>query len=270
MELINNSTVKLKDDLIKEIKKGSKISIAAASFSIYAFAELKKELKKIDELRFIFTESVFTKEKAKKEKREFDILHRQREKDLYGSEFEVKLRNEMTQKAIAKECAAWIREKVIFKSNITHDCMQGFMNVDDKTYSNINSFTTVDLGCEKGNHAYYIIQKLESPDSKSYLELFEDLWKDKERLQEVTDEVIENLTTVYNENSPEYLYFVTLYNIFSEFLEDISEDELPNELTGFKDSKIWKMLYNFQSDAVLGIINKLEKYNGCILADSVG
>lgn len=89
-------------------------------------------------------------------------------------------------------------------------------------------------------------------------------------LQEVTDEVIESITAAYNENSPDFIYFVTLYNIFNEFLENISEDVLPNEATGFKDSKIWGMLYNFQRDAALAIINKLEKYNGCILADSVG
>ena len=63
---------------------------------------------------------------------------------------------------------------------------------------------------------------------------------------------------------------MTLYNIFSEFLDDISEDVLPNEATGFKDSVIWNKLYNFQKDAALAIISKLEQYNGCILADSVG
>lgn len=106
--------------------------------------------------------------------------------------------------------------------------------------------------------------------STAYLQLFEQIWNDSSKLQEVTDEVIENITTVYNENSPDYLYFVTLYNIFNEFLEDVSEDVLLNEATGFKESKIWGMLYNFQKDAALAIINKLEKYNGCILADSVG
>ncbi|MEI6580405.1 MAG: DEAD/DEAH box helicase family protein, partial [Eubacteriales bacterium] len=74
----------------------------------------------------------------------------------------------------------------------------------------------------------------------------------------------------YRENPPEFIYFVTLFNIFNEFLEDVSEDVLPNEATGFKESAIWKKLYNFQKDAALAIINKLEKYNGCILADSVG
>ena len=270
MELINNTTKILRDDLAIEIKKGSKVSIAASCFSIYAFQELKKELQGIDELRFIFTSPTFTTEKAKKEKREFYIPRLNRERSLYGTEFEIKLRNELTQKAIARECAEWIRQKVTFKSNVTNEHMMGFINLDDKNYMPINGFTTVDLGCERGNNAYNMVQKTEVPFSTAYIELFESLWNDNTKLQEVTDEVIENITAAYNENSPDFIYFVTLYNIFNEFLEDVSEDNLPNEATGFKESKIWSMLYNFQKDAVLAIISKLEKYNGCILADSVG
>lgn len=270
LELIDNVNKTLKDDLIVEIQKDSKVSIAAACFSIYAFAELKKQLKNLDELRFIFTSPTFVQERAKKEKREFYIPRHERERNLYGSEFEVKLRNEMNQKAIAKECAEWIRKKAIFKSNITNENMMGFMNVDDKSYMPLNGFTTVDLGCERGNNAYYMVQKSEAPVSTAYLQLFEQIWNNDSKLQEVTNEVVDSITTVYNENSPDYIYFVTLYNIFNEFLEDVSEDVLPNEATGFKESKIWGMLYNFQQDAALAIINKLEKYNGCILADSVG
>ena len=270
MELIDNVNKTLRDDLRREIGSGSKVSIAAACFSIYAFQKLKDQLKTIEELRFIFTSPTFINEKPKKEKREFYIPRLNRERSLYGTEFEVKLRNELTQKAIAKECADWIRQKVTFKSNVTAENMMGFINVDDSNYMPINGFTTVDLGCERGNNAYTFIQKPGAPFSQAYLELFETLWNDSARMQEVTDEVIENISTAYNENSPDFIYFVTLYNIFNEFLEDISEDVLPNEATGFKDSKIWSMLYNFQKDAVLAIINKLEKYNGCILADSVG
>lgn len=270
MELINNTTKTLRDDLATEIKQGSKLSIAAACFSIYAFQELKKELQGIDELRFIFTSPTFTTEKAKKEKREFYIPRLNRERSLYGTEFEVKLRNELTQKAIAKECAEWIRQKVTFKSNVTNENMMGFINLDDKNYMPINGFTTVDLGCERGNNAYNMVQKTGTPFATAYIDLFESLWNDNVKLQEVTDEVIENITAAYNENSPDFIYFVTLYNIFNEFLEDVSEDNLPNEATGFKESKIWSMLYNFQKDAALAIISKLEKYNGCILADSVG
>ena len=270
MKILDNVNSTVRDDLAETLQEHSKVSVAAACFSIYAFQELKKELSDIDELRFIFTSPTFVTEKVKKEKREFYIPRLSRERSLYGTEFEVKLRNELTQKAIAKECAEWIKEKVKFKSNISNENMMGFMNVDDKNYMPIMGFSTVDLGCERGNNAYNMVQRTEAPFSNLYLELFENLWNDKSKLQDVTEEVIDSITVAYNENSPDFIYFVTLYNIFNEFLEDISEDVLPNEATGFKNSKIWNMLYNFQKDAALAIINKLEKFNGCILADSVG
>ena len=271
MKIIDNINNTVKNDLQAGINKGSKLSIAAACFSIYAYQELKNQLECIDELRFIFTSPTFITEKISKAQREFYIPRISRERSLYGTEFEVKLRNELTQKAIAKECASWIRKKVTFKSNVTQEQMMGFMTVDESTYMPINGFTTVDLGCERGNNAYYPVQKTESYENAQYfIKLFEQLWNDKKKFQEVTDVVIENITAAYRENAPEYIYFFALYNIFHEFLDDISEDELPNEATGFKESKIWGMLYNFQRDAVLAIISKLEKFNGCILADSVG
>ncbi|MBO7233874.1 MAG: DEAD/DEAH box helicase family protein [Paludibacteraceae bacterium] len=270
MELIDNIRKTLKDDFIQEISKGSKLSIAASCFSIYAFEELKEQLKDIDELRFIFTSPTFVTEKIDKKEREFYIPRLNRERNLYGSEFEIKLRNELSQKAIAKECAEWIRKKACFKSNRTNENMMGFMNVDNINYMPINGFTTVDLGCERGNNVYSLVQKTEVPYSKHFLDLFEQIWNDHTRMQVVTDQVLDNITVAYKENAPDFLYFVTLYNIFREFLDDISEDVLPNEATGFKESQVWNKLYNFQKDACLAIINKLEKYNGCILADSVG
>lgn len=278
MKMFDNVNEIVRDDLILTITKGSKLSIAASCFSMYAYKELKKQLENIDEFRFIFTSPTFIKDKAKKQKREFYIPRLNRENSLYGTEFEIKLRNEMTQKSIAKECADWIKRKAKFKSNTTGEYMSGFVNVVGKentfTYMPINGFTTVDIGCERGNNSYNMVSRIANSDSnsesKSFIELFDEIWNDKEKLQDVTSMVIENITTAYNENSPELIYFITLYYVFNEFLEDISEDELPNEATGFKQSKIWNMLYDFQKDAVLAIINKLERYNGCILADSVG
>ena len=271
MELLDNVNKTLKDDLGKAIKGGSKIAIAAAFFSIYAYQELKAELEDIDELRFIFTSPTFVTEKVAKESREFYIPRLQREKGIYGTEFEIKLRNELSQRAIARECADWIRSKATFKSNVTAENLMGFMNVDETSYSPLNGFTSVDLGCERGNNMFTAIMKTTSAEnSRYYISKFNEIWNDKKRLQDVTEEVIDSITAAYKENSPDFLYFVTLYNIFSEFLEDVSEDTLPNEDTGFKSSKVWGMLYNFQRDAVLAIINMLEKYNGCILADSVG
>lgn len=274
MQIIDNINKTVKEDLQESIRRGSKMSVAAACFSMYAYQELKKQLEQVDEFSFIFTSPTFVKERAEKEKREFYIPRLNRESSLYGTEFEIKLRNEMTQRAIARECADWIRRKATFKSNTTGENMGGFMTVASKeeqvAYMPINGFTTVDMGCERGNNSYNMVNRIEAPFATQYIQLFDTLWNDKAKMQDVTDVVVENISSVYNENSPEFIYFITLYHVFSEFLDDISEDVLPNEATGFKQSKIWSMLYDFQRDAVLAIINKLEKYNGCILADSVG
>ena len=256
-----------------KLSVNSTVSIAAASFSIYAYEALKDELENVDELRFIFTSPTFIKDKAKKEKREFFIPKLNRERNLYGSDFEVKLRNKLEQKAIAKECADWIRRKVKFKSNASQEEMGGFLHVQSQkssAYVPFNEFTTTELGCERGNAIYSMVNVMPSPFAEEYLKIFNEQWQNSDKFKDVTAQVLEYIETVYNENAPEFIYFITLYNIFNEFLEDLSEDVLPNEATGFKNSVIWNKLYNFQRDAALAIINKLEKYNGCILADSVG
>ena len=274
MKIIDNINELLRDDLAATIKKGNKVCVAAACFSMYAYKELKKQLDSVDEFRFIFTSPTFVADKEKKQRREFYIPAIGSESSLYGTEFEIKLRNEMTQRAIAKECAEWIRKKATFKTNVSGENMPGFMTVasspEQTAYMPLGGFTTVDIGCERGNNSYNMVNRIEAPFATQYIQLFNGLWNDQAKLQDVTDVVVDHISTAYNENSPEFIYFMTLYHVFSEFLEDISEDVLPNEATGFKQSKIWSMLYDFQRDAVLAIINKLEKFNGCILADSVG
>ena len=276
MKLIDNINNRLIDDLKESINKKSKLSIAASSFSIYAFEALRKELKNLDELRFIFTSPTFLQENLKKEVPKFFIPHLFKEADLCGGEFELRLRNQLTQRAIAQECSKWVKEKVTFKSNnqagypipgMIHTQNE---NQSDAAWTNVNSFTTSDLGVTPKKGFPTLIQKTDFPNSQEYLDWFNQIWENKEDLEEVTQKVQEYFEKAFQENSPEFIYFITLYNIFSDFLDDLTLDHLPDDKVGFKDSVVWNKLFNFQKDAVIGAINKLEKYKGCILADSVG
>ncbi|MFD3448633.1 helicase-related protein [Microbacteriaceae bacterium 4G12] len=277
MRVIDNLNDLFGEDLKAELKPGSKLRIAASTFSIFAFEALRKELEGIGELEFIFTSPSFVTaeatDKLQKERREFFIPRAQNgESSLYGSEFEIRLRNKMTQRVIARECAEWVRRKVRFRSNKTGAPMQPLAAVDDvASYFPIQGFTTADLGYERGPAFSNVVTKFEGAgETRHFVALFDQIWHNADQLEDVTEAVCDHITSVYAENSPERVYFLILYNLFAEFLDDITEDVLPNDLTGYKDTAIWNSLYNFQRDGATGIINKLETYNGCILADSVG
>jgi SNF2 family DNA or RNA helicase len=280
MELLDNKTKLLGDDLRIEMTPGSKVKIVASFFSIYAFETLKKELESIEELNFIFPEPTFVSEgikgAVKKEAKEFYIPKQLRESSLYGTEFEIRLRNQLTQRVIARECAEWVKDKVRFKSNVTSRGLQNFVYIDNGkkklAYTPLQGFTAVDLGYEQNNMYFQGIMKQDDENYSSFFfNQFKNLWEDEEKMEDVTESVIEYIATAYKENAPAFIYFVTLYNIFAEFLQDsMLDDTFPDELTGYQNSLIWNKLYSFQKDGAIGVINKLEKYNGCILADSVG
>ena len=279
IEVIDNITRFFGDDLKNSIKPGARLAVAASCFSIYAFESLRNELERIDSLDFIFTTPIFVPgeatDKVHRETREYHIPEPAKENGFFGTEFEIRLKNKLTQRAVAKECADWIRRKAQFKSNCTGAPMQPFACVEsepqDVVYMPLHGFTAVDLGYQRGNAVSNFINRMdEAVATQTFLKLFNQIWDDPSKVSDVTSLICELIAAVYRENSPQTIYFLILFNIFSEFLADVSEDVLPNERTGYQDTAIWNKLYTFQRDAAVGIINKLETYNGCILADSVG
>ncbi len=227
MEIIDNINRLLGDELKASLTAGSKVRLAASTFSLYAYEALKAELESIGELQFIFTAPTFVAGEAtdrlRKERREFYIPRGKRESSLYGSQFEIRLRNKLTQRAIARECAAWIKAKVTFKSNTTGAPMQQFAVVDEAAaYMPLHGFTSADLGYEKGDAVSNLVNKLdEAPMTTAYLQIFDQIWSSSQQVEDVTRLVHDHIASVYAENSPERIYFFILYNLFADFLEDL-------------------------------------------------
>lgn len=270
MKTINNIDILLKDELIEKITKDTIVSVVANNFSIFAYKPLKKVLNNCKEFRFIFTNALFKDENKNKKQKIFSIKNTNIEADLCGSEFELNLNNHLNQSSIARDCVHFIKNKCKFKLDTSIKQQNGFILLNDKeVYFPINGFTAVDLGLEDGNVKNTVIVNLDDDASiQDFKVNFDNLWASSD-VSDVTDIVIDSIANAFKENSPEFLYFLTLDNIFVEFKDDLNEDNKEREI-GFKESLIFNKLYDFQKDAVLAIIHKLYKYQGCILADSVG
>ena len=263
------------DELKKYIKFNSRLSVISGYFSIYAYHELKEKLDNIDNMRFIFTEPSFIKNKSNTETREYEI--NKTEKGIFGNEYELKLKNEMTQSAVTRECAEWIEKKVevksYIKSNLATTRMIHVENLSDEDNISITGtvdFTSDGLGITSSDRQDMNICMYGRQFTDGQLDEFNKNWNDNQLVEDVKDKFLKHMQIMYAENTPEYLYYVTMYNLFNDYLRESGEDTLPKTGTGFKDKQIWKKLYKFQKDAVMGAIDKIEKYNGCIIADSVG
>lgn len=272
--LDNRTQGKVIDKLKEDLKSGTKVSIISAYFTIFAYQELRKELNKIDSLRLLFSMPTFVENK-KDINREFK-LSGSYESGLAGDRYEMKLKNELKQSEIAKECAEWIRKKVEVRAYDEEHALPQKMYImeqndgEDSYIFGSSDFTSSGLGVVSSNKSEMNTYMKDTISTQAMLNLFNKAWNDNEKVKDVKKALLESLEVVYRENTSEFIYFVTLYNIFKDYLSDLTEEEIVKSKTGFKDSVVWNKLYNFQKDGVLGAIDKLEKYNGCILADSVG
>ena len=270
-KILDNKFNFVYQELTENIKKGSKLSVISALFSMYAYDKLKKDLNRIDSMRFIYTKPSFLKDNTK-ESRQYYIDNN----SIFGNDYEIKLKNELTQGSISKDCADWIRDKVEIKSFKTpNEAQPRMICVDNKDDSSIAingtvDFTTAGLGLNKSDRQDMNQCVYGKDFVQSSLMQFNFLWDNEDYLEDVKDEVLNQMQTMHKENPAEFIYFLSLYNIFSNELDGLDEDNIVRKGNNLKESKIWNKLYKFQKDAVIGTIDKIEKYNGCILADSVG
>lgn len=270
-KLIDNKQYGRVGDVLKRnIKENSKLSITASYFTLYAFQELKEELSKIDSLRFIYTEPTFVKNDNKNIMKKI----KENENKLFGVEEELKGRCTLNQSYIARELAKWVKKKVEIKT-LKNTKMNGALcHIDgggkSVSITGATSLSGPSLGYINSKPMYLNIYTDDNELNYTLKSKFNEIWNNEELLKDVKKDILNKIKYLYKDNSPEFLYFITLYNIFKDFLEENDNKEVIKSRTGFKDTEVWNRLYNFQKDGVVGAINKIETYGGCIIADSVG
>jgi SNF2 family DNA or RNA helicase len=256
--------------LTEHITPDSKLAFVSAYFTIYAFQQLKNKLNDIDHLRFLFGEPRFISsiDPAKTDKKQFQIE---------DDKLVIPMENRLAQRQAAKECHKWIIDKTEIKSMVKPNFLHGKMyhvtpvKGAEKAILGSSNFTVNGLGFGNSPNIELNIEITDDKDRKDLLRWFDELWNDDTGLvEDVKPQVLKYLEQLYANNSPEFIYYKTLYHLFEQYLEEQGASNLLTGKAGLYDSKIWDTLYSFQQDAVKGIINKLERHNGCILADSVG
>ena len=247
----------------------SDLSFVSAYFTVHAYDALRDELESARGLRFLFGEPSFVElvDSAKGESRRYSI-----------SEAGMKLENAMSQRRLARDCAAWIQEKVEIRSVVRSGFLHGKMyHIQDGNAAQAllgsSNFTVPGLGAHTTSTANNIELNIvvdSTRDRNDLLAWFDELWNDRQLVADVKEEVLRHLARLYGNQSPQFIYYLTLFHVFREFLKQNRDAELQLDKTNFFDSLVWKKLYGFQRDGVRGAIRKLLDHNGCILADSVG
>lgn len=268
--LIDNKQYGLVGDVLKEnLQEGSKLTIMAAHFTLYAFQELKDELSRLDEFRFLFTQPTFVENKYHQEQ------IKQNEQKLFGLDEEISYQMNLNQAYLAREFSKWLKKKGDIKSFISKSMNDSLYYVESQDEEDIclkgpSTFSSTGLGYVNSESVMLNQMIVDSKFNQQIKNEIDYIWNNEKIVKDVKADVLKKLETLYEDHSPEFLYFVTLYNIFKTFLEENEQGDAIQSASGFKNSVVWSKLYNFQRDGVVGAINKINKFGGCIIADSVG
>lgn len=277
--VLDNNKVGAIGEYIKEnAEEHSKVTISSPIFTIYAFEELRKVLEKSDKFRFLFNEPTFIKRiiANDKEVKEFELQMHLRERNVSEFNLEIGLKNNLDQNQIASKCYQFIQDKGEIKSVLKSGCVTPsniLVENPDNSFliqGNNIAFSKDGLGYTNQIRFDFNTVNDEQQMIDQYLAFINQIFNNEELVVDVKEELLKHLSNLYKENSPELIYYLTLYNIFGEKLLNMDDMAKVKERTGINKTKVWNSLYNFQHDAVVGAIKKLELYNGCIIADSVG
>ncbi len=263
----NHTRGSVADFLKARIEPGSRLSVVSAYFTIYAYDALKEFLDQIEHLDFLFGEpsSVHSLDPAKTEMKSFLI-------DAAGLE----LANKLQQKRVARECAEWIERKVSIKtirqSNLLHGKMYHVATAGaEEAILGSSNFTVRGLGLGKaGNNIELNLIVDGNRDRRELKQWFTELWNDAKLVRDVKEDVLLYLRKLYANQSPQFIYYLTLFHLFRDFLDGTRDMDENLRRVALPDTRIWRTLFSFQKDGAKAAINKILNYNGCILADSVG
>ena len=277
--VLDNNKIGAVGEFVKEnTQEEADITISSPIFTIYAFEELRKVLEKSNKFRFLFNEPTFIKRiiANDKEVKEFELQMHQRERNVSEFNLEIGLKNNLDQNQIASKCYQFIKEKGEIKSVVKSGSVSpSNILIENKNESyliqgNNVSFSKDGLGYTNQIRFDFNTVSDDQQMIEQYNAFINQIFDNQDLVADVKEELLKHLSNLYKENSPELIYYLTLYNIFGEKLLNMDDMARVKEKTGINKTKIWNSLYNFQHDAVVGAIKKLELYNGCIIADSVG
>ena len=265
MKLIQNTGTQRVIDLMQpHLKHGNRLDCVTPSFSLYAFAEIREALSALDRVQLIVPP-------------DNEAL------ELLGTESDRAARNRLQARWLANQCAKWITEKVALRrasKGVPQGAavMRGPGGAPAQVVLGSFAFSTSGLGLTPGN-PLNLIQTSETADEAAQLaQWFDQQWSglqgaaatDSKDYSNESESVLEALQALGEHRDPFTIYTLMLHRLFQDSGDEMDEERIVKSATGIRNTVVWKKLFKFQRDGVVGAIDKLNRFGGCIIADSVG
>ena len=258
MKLVKNAgTDRVIDELRRSLVPPSSLDLASSEFSLFAYAELRDLLDKLAACRIVLPNA--------------DA----RELGLTGSDADRAFRNRLQLRWVARECGAWLRRKAelrVAPGRLPQSILIGGVPTSEnqRVITGSCAFTTEGLGITPGNQ-FGLIQCSEKPEESAVLgSWFTSLWGSLPASDQQKTAFLGRLQELADSKAPSLVYYLTLFQVFKDLGNELDEERIVKSATGIRNTTVWKKLYRFQRDGVIGAIDKLERLGGCIIADSVG